>query len=163
MGKEGAEVKKRRQNGEQRENQERETSYLNSNKVLNVLSRCRVSRITTQPCEASHLNVVSRFLWKLRVRLAVGRRLLPPWEFFVHDLSSIKNVQVSGIGVEFSPLGQVSNGDFNRVESVENIQLAKRVSLVVERREEIRSKEKEKGRVGGRFMRKQTFVRFKES
>jgi len=118
------------------------STYLDSNKLLNVLLVVSVTVRYASPGEYAHLDVFAGCPRKVVVGSRVGSRLLPAWHLVVNHLSSVQDVKIRRIRIQFLSkwsvpriyhhhlvgitdlsIDLVGNGDLDCFESIQNVEL----------------------------------------
>lgn len=93
------------------------------------------------PGKYAHLDILAGCPGKIVVRPRVGGRLLPAWHLVVNHLSSVQDVKISRVRIQFLTkwsvytiyhhvvgitdlsINLVGNGDLDRFESIQNVEL----------------------------------------
>jgi hypothetical protein len=77
------------------------STYLDSDKLLDVLLVVSATVRYASPDKYAHLNVIAGRLGEIVVGPRVGGRLLPAWHLVVNHLSSVQDVKIRRVRVQF--------------------------------------------------------------
>lgn len=117
-------------------------AYLDSNKLLDVLLVVSATVRYASPGGYAHLDVIAGCPRKVVVGPRVGGRLLPAWHLVVNHLSSVQDVKIRRVRIQFLSKWSVStiyhhnlvgitdlsidlvgNGDLDCFEGIQNVEL----------------------------------------